>query len=262
MEGYRPSTYGESFADVYDEWYGQITDVGAMVEVLAAHVGTGRALELGVGTGRVAVPLAERGVDVVGVDVSPAMLDQLRERNTRADRTVLASRADMGALPFAGGSFHLVFAAYNTLFNLTSQLDLDRCLRDVGRVLTDEGVLVVESFVAASDLGSHGDVEVRAIELDRVVLTVSRVDATQQTISGQHIEIRESGIRMRPWLLRYATLDQLDDAAASNGFVLAARWADWQAGPFTPASDTHVTVYRRTRGTHPRPHDRLVESVA
>ena len=244
MDGYGASTYGESFADVYDEWYEQIGDVEASVDLLADLGDGGPALELGVGTGRISAPLSRRGLTTVGIDTSPAMLARLEHRNRGSGTQVTAVLADMTALPFGADTFRVAFAAYNTLFNLTDAGGAARCFEDVRRVLRPDGTFVVESFVAGYDSGSHNGVEVRTIDIDRVVLTASVLNTEEQTITGQHIEIRESGIRLRPWFLRYLELDQLDAIAIANGMRLHERWAGWRRQQFTAEAEMHVSLYR------------------
>jgi ubiquinone/menaquinone biosynthesis C-methylase UbiE len=217
--------------------------------MVAALSAGGRALELGVGTGRVLLPLEQRGVPVVGIDSSSAMLERLAQKRRAERGAAVGVLADMTTLPFAPAAFSLVFAAYNTIFNLTDAAATSRCFDEVGRVLARGGAFVVESFVAGYDGDSHSGVEVRSIGIDRVVLSASMLRTDDQTIAGQHIEISESGIRMRPWYLRYLDLDQLDAVAGSRGFVLAERWADWERAPFTSDADTHVSVYRWDRSS-------------
>src|SRR5262245_41087141 len=117
MDGYEASTYGDGFADVYDDWYGNVSDVDATVAgvaSLAAARGGDRVLELGVGTGRLALPLAARGLLVTGIDASPAMLDRLLAKPGAA--RVEAVLGDMAELPVPG-RYTVVFAAFNTFFN-------------------------------------------------------------------------------------------------------------------------------------------------
>jgi SAM-dependent methyltransferase len=248
MERYDAGTYGRGFADVYDEWYGDVSDVDATVDgvaALASETGGDRVLELGVGTGRLAVPLAHRGLTVVGVDASREMLDQLRAKP--GGGRVTAVEADIAALDDAelGAPFSVVFAAFNTFFNLTTRDAQLACLRGVARHLAPGGVLAIEAFVPPEP-GTADDsvVSPRTIEPDRVVLTVAKRDPAAQTIAGSHIEITERGIKLRPWLVRYAAPRELDDLAAEVGLELVRRTADWRGTPFDDASTAHVSVYR------------------
>jgi SAM-dependent methyltransferase len=245
MEGYDSGQYGRSFADVYDDWYREVSDVEATVQriaVLAARRGGGRVLELGIGTGRLALPLAARGLQLTGVDASPEMLDLLRAKSG-ADRLELV-HGDMAELAVTG-PFAVAFVAFNTFFNLTTREAQAACLLRVHDVLAPGGWFVLEAFVPPPDHTDASGVSTRTVELDRVVLTAARRDHATQTISGQHIEITEAGIRLRPWLVRYAAPHELDDMAAAAGLRLVERHADWHGGRFHEASESHVSVYRR-----------------
>ena len=245
MDGYQASTYGDAFADVYDEWYPGLNDPEAVADLLDGLDDGGRVLELGVGTGRLARPLAARGRMVIGVDASAAMLSRLAGQAEVGGMT-RGVKADMARLPLASGAFGLVFVAYNTLFNLP---DLDRqrwCFDSVSRCLGPGGAFVIEAFVPRPDNESAQGVAVRDIAIDRVVMTASRLDHVDQTISGQHIEIRESGIRLRPWFLHYLHPEQIDEMAAAAGMPLEQRFSGWHREEFDENSETHVSVYRRT----------------
>lgn len=249
MEGYDAGSYGRGFADVYDEWYADVSDVAgtvARVAELARRGRTGAVLELGIGTGRLALPLAATGLAVTGVDASEEMLARLRAKPGSA--RVSAVHGDMAALPVPG-PFAVAFVAFNTFFNLTTEAAQVACLRSVAAVLEPGGHFVIEAFVPPEP-GSAPDsgVSARSIEVDHVVLTAARRNPAEQTITGQHIEISEAGIRLRPWVVRYATPEQLDEMAASAGLTLVARHADWAQSPFDETSVGHVSVYRKATG--------------
>ena len=209
-------------------------------------------LELGVGTGRLAIPLAGLGFDVWGLDASPAMLGRLvgKPGGDRV-RAVVADMADVGRRDATDGAaglgdrrFRLVFAACNTFFNLTSEAAQTRCLAGIARRLTPDGRLVIEAFVPSeSALPTAGVVEVGRIEPDRVVLTVSRVRADDQVVDGSHVELGSAGNRLRPWSIRFLTPRQLDAMAETAGLSLVERWAGWRDEPFDGGSSTHVSVY-------------------
>lgn len=256
MEGYEASTYGDRFADVYDDWYGDVTDVEACTTRLAALVdeaGGGPVLELGIGSGRLALPLLERGLEVHGIDASAAMLERLRTKpGSGSIQMTLGDMADL-ELPDPP-PFTLVFAAFNTFFNLSSVDEQCRCFRRVAEVLAPAGLFVLEAFVPVDDDASTGGaVTPRHLTVDEVVLTVSQHDPDEQTISGQHIHVTEGGIRLRPWHLRYATPSQLDAMAEAAGLHLAWRHAGWDSTPFGPDSGVHVSAYRRGNVRDVRP---------
>jgi SAM-dependent methyltransferase len=244
MDRYDARTYGDGYADVYDRWYGDLPGADDAVATLAELAAGGPVLELAVGTGRLAVPLAATGVRVVGVDASAPMLAQL-VRNDPAG-SILAVRADMAALPFAAASgFALAFVAVNSLFNVFTAEGQRRCLLDTAAALRSGGALVVEAFVPDERSTGAGVVEPRTIEPDRVTLFVSRQDPVAQTVSAQIIEITAEGNRLRPVHLRYLTPAQLDGLAVDAGLELEQRWQDWTRTAFTDDSPTHVSLYRR-----------------
>jgi SAM-dependent methyltransferase len=246
MDGYHSRSYGEAFADVYDTWYAGISDVDTTVVDLLALAGDGPVLELGIGTGRLAVPLAEAGrsagIRVTGVDTSPAMLAKLAGRDTA--RLVHAFEGDMIAdLPI--GPFALAFVAYNTLFNLTGDGDHAACFRAVAERLRPGGRFVIECFVPEHPPRRGDDVSVRTLAADRVVLSVARHDPEHQSAAGQFVELTEAGgVRLRPWSIRYATPAQLDAHAEAAGFELEHRWEAFGGAPFDDESGRHVSVYR------------------
>ena len=249
QDGYPPSSYGESFADVYDDWYADVSDIGATVATLGTLADGRPVLELGIGTGRIALPLAATGTPVVGVDASPAMLDVLQTKPGAA--AIVAVEGDMAALGDAPGltdrgPFGVVFAAFNTFFNLPSDQDQADCLEGCHSLISDDGTLVIEGFVPPEGGLTDGGISVRDVTTTTAVLTVSKHDADNQLIHGHHIEMRSDGNTMRPWVIHYRTPEQLDASAAAAGFVLDQRWADWRGMPFDPAvHDVHVTLYRK-----------------
>jgi SAM-dependent methyltransferase len=249
VRGYDDQSYGDAFADVYDDWYRSISDVDLTVIELLDLTDAGPVLELGVGTGRLAVPLAEaglaRGVRVTGIDVSQAMLDRLAWRDPGG--LVEAIHGDMvDDLP--PGPFGLVFVAYNTLFALTDDGAQQRCFTAVAERLRPGARFVVEAFVPEEPPRRGDSVNVRTLEADRVVLSVSVTDPDRQTAEGQFVELSEAGgVRLRPWSIRYATPDQLDGMAAKAGLELEHRWEAFDRSAFHDESPRHVSVY--TRGT-------------
>lgn len=251
MDGYGPHSYGDAIADVYDEWYGSRAGVDDIIDALATlsrRSTTARTLELGIGSGRLALPLAARGVEIWGVDASPMMIERLRAKDGGRDIPVAICDMETFDLSAIDGdartTFGLVFVAINTFFNLTSEDAQQRCLGRVRSVLAPDGHFVVEAFVPAVDRPTNV-VEARTVAVDHVVLTATLHDPVSQTITSQFVEIRESGIRMRPVVIRYATPAQLDAMAARAGLRLVERWSDWTGMPFSDADGdgVHVSVY-------------------
>src|SRR5947209_19771427 len=146
MEGYDTTTYGERIADVYDQWYGEaeFLETETAVAALAELAGEGPVLELAIGTGRIALPLAEHGLNVHGIDASESMVAKLREK-PGGDRipVTMGNFADVGV----DGAYRLIFVAFNTLFALESQDAQVRCFENVTRRLTNDGVFCIDTFV-------------------------------------------------------------------------------------------------------------------
>lgn len=234
-----PSRYGDSFADVYDEWYNDVSDAQATADFIGTFGGGQRILELGIGTGRLARPLLASRHRVVGVDASMDML----ERFSSPVESV-AIGADMALLPLRSGSFDTVLVATNTLFNLADDAAQQRCLRECRRVLRLGGRLIVEAMVPGDpDPGLDRLVTTRSLGVDNAVLTATIRDPSRQEITGQHIEIRETGIRLRPWKVHYLTLPQLDAFASESNLRLGDRWAGWTKESLTDDSPNAVSVY-------------------
>ena len=254
MRGYDERSYGDGFADVYDEWYADVTDVDATVtRMLSLAAPGGRVLELGVGTGRLAVPMAAAGLRVVGVDSSAAMLERLCERDVTND--VITMRGDMvDDLP--DGPFDAVLVAYNTIFNLPDEVAQRRCFVEVAERLRPGGSFVVEAFVPDADRRTRhtSDVSVRTLAVDHVVLSVSVDDPANQRAEGQFVHFSQAdGVRLRPWSIRWATPAQLDEMAESAGLTLIERCSDMAGAGFDDDSSQHVSIY-----TKPAPPPRNV----
>ena len=241
MRGYDDTSYGDGFADVYDDWYGGISDVEATATTLAELAEHGAVLELGVGTGRLALPLAARGVEVHGVDTSPAMLARLAAKpGAEGVRAVVGDMVD--GLP--AGPFRVVVVAYNTFFNLLTAERQRACFAAVAARLAPGGRFVIEAFVPDPAHEPVRSITVRSVTVERVVLSVSTADPAAQTAEGQYIDITEAGgVRLRPWSIRWATPEQLDEMAAAAGLVLEARWAGFDRSPFVADSPRHVSIY-------------------
>lgn len=247
MDGFDDTTYGDAFADVYDEWYSDISDVDATVATLVELADGSPVLELGVGTGRIAVPLAtagrQHGVTVTGIDNSAAMLDRLAARDPeQLVVPVLGSMVD--DLP--AGPFGLVLVAYNTVFNLRTHALQARCFAAVAAVVAPGGRFVVEAFVPGDTDRGASDVSLRSLSADRVVLSVSVQHPERNVAEGQFVEITEAGgVRLRPWSIRYATPAELDEMAADAGWTVEHRWQTFAREPFDRDAERHVTVYRK-----------------
>ncbi|MFM8947116.1 MAG: class I SAM-dependent methyltransferase [Actinomycetota bacterium] len=243
MRGYDESTYGDSFADVYDEWYRNVSRVDATVDRLRALGGDGPFLELGVGTGRLALPLAATGASVTGIDSSDAMLDKLTEKDPGG--TVKVVRGDMvDDLP--AGPFATVFVAYNTLFNLADPERQSALFHAVSTRLEVGGHFVVEAFVPDPQRPAGSTVTVRTMAADRLVLLADVHDPERQIVEGQFVEFTDDErVRLRPYRIRYSTPVELDRMARLAGLELQSRTEDMAGAPFDDDSPAHVSVYCR-----------------
>jgi SAM-dependent methyltransferase len=244
----------------------------ARLAALADAGGGAPALELGVGTGRLAVPLAARGIVVVAVDASPSMLDQLGRRLAAAPPSppgrvvpLQADMADVGAAVRAAPDapdhgYGVVWCAYNTFLNLHTEAAQRGCLAGVAEILAPDGALVLEAYVpAAPEDIARTSLDVSRVTTDAVVLTCTEHDAASQVVTGQHVELRDGTVRLRPWRIRYLSPTQLDAMAADAGLKLTERWSDWRGSRFDDGidddgvegavelSEAHVSVYRRAR---------------
>jgi SAM-dependent methyltransferase len=243
MDGYGASTYGDRIAEVYDEWYTARMDPTSAVELLAEFAGAGRALELGIGTGRVAIPLAAKGVEVIGVDASPAMVDRLRAKSGGEHiEVVMGDFADVDV----PGTFSLIYVPFTTLFALPTQADQIRCLRNVAAHLDAGGHFVMDAFVPdVARFQDHQIVSVQHVSTDFVFLDASRHDPVAQRIESSHVVLTERGVRLYPVSVRYAWPAELDAMAMSADLELEHRFGDYDRSAFEATSPRHVSIYRK-----------------
>ena len=248
MEDYGSATYGDRIADVYDSWAGVPADSDDAVAFLAERAGGGPVLELGIGTGRIALPLAARGLEVQGVDASERMVARLRAK-PGGDRIPVAvgDFAEVGALPLGPAAFSLVLVVFNTFFALPDQEAQVRCFAGVAARLAPGGAFVIEAFVPDVARFQQGRHHVAALDVgvERVRLDVSVHDQVEQRVRAQHVVLDAEGVRLYPVQIRYAWPSELDLMARMAGLRLDERWSDWRAEPFTAQSTRHVSVYRK-----------------
>jgi SAM-dependent methyltransferase len=241
MAEFGPETYGERVADVYDEWYSPV-DSAAEIALLTELAAGGRVLELGIGTGRVALPLAANGIEVHGLDASPAMVERLRAKP--GGDAIRVTIGDMADVP-VDGNFALVFVVFNTFFQLFSQDAQLRCFANVAEHLDSGGRFVLHAFVPDTsriEAGEH--LSVREASLDRVRLDASVYDSTEQRVDTTQVRITEHGVRLVHAKLRFAWPPELDLMARLAGLELEHRWSTFDKQPFTSSSAFHVSVYR------------------
>ncbi len=235
-----PAFPGDRWARRYE---GDLTggrDPTPAVEFLAGLAGPGgRALELGIGGGRVALPLARRGVRVEGIEASDAVAQRLR--SVRGGDAIPVTVADMADVPVTG-PFQLVYVVWNALFNLTTQARQVDCFRNVARVLEPGAAFVIECFVP-----DPGDYDRRAVTddvtEDSATFTLTVHDRAAQRITQQHVTVAENGVRLLPVAQRYSFPGELDLMAQLAGFRPAQRYGTWERGPFDSSSRDHISVY-------------------
>jgi SAM-dependent methyltransferase len=230
----------------YDASNEDMFDVGVLVptvERLAELSEGGPALEFAVGTGRVAVPLAQRGVPVVGVELSPHMIEMLRAKPSAADLPVVEGDMATATAPDAGG-YSLVYLVYNTIANLLTQADQVACFRNAARHLRPGGRFVIELWVPElRKLPPGQDAVVWSSEPGYIGLDT--YDVLEQRVVSHHFRFSEGAdatLFRTPH--RYIWPAELDLMAQLGGFALESRHADWSGAPFTAESRSHVSVYR------------------
>lgn len=235
-------TYGRTWAEDYDQIFPGFDP--AQIELLASLAGDPpRALELAIGTGRLALPLRERGVEVSGIDISEEMVAKLREKPGGEEvEVVMGDFADVGV----EGEFPLIYLAFNTLFGLLSQERQIDCYRNVADHLEPGGRFVIECFVP--DMTRFDKFNTRAGVFTRegepgLELTVHQPAA--QRVKSTIVRFLNSGVRRLPVELRYAWPSELDLMARIAQLELEDRWEWYDRTPFTDSSTRHVSVYRK-----------------
>lgn len=217
------------------------------VELLSELAGEGPAVEFAVGTGRVAIPLSEAGVQVSGIELSHAMISRLREK--AGDDRIPVVQGDMTEAS-AGNNFSLAFLVFNTIANLLTQDDQVRCFENAARHLAPGGCFVIELWVPqlrSLPPGHGGTVEVA----QPGYLLVDTYDVLRQHVISHHVTFGPDlsdgrGARIGRTPHRYIWPGELDLMARLAGFELESRWADWDRSEFTAESRSHVSVYRLT----------------
>lgn len=239
MNFYSHETYGERVAGVYDEWFSTF-DAHA-IDLLAELAGKGPALELGIGTGRIALPLASKGVEVHGIDAAESMIARLRSKPGAEGITI--TPGNFADVPVEG-KFTLVYIAFNTFFALGTQEEQVQCFRNVAAHLAPGGCFVIEAFVPDLSRFTGGQVNwATKVTVDEVQLDVGQHDAANQRVSSQKVVITEGNVRLYPVQIRYCWPSELDLMAQLAGLRLRERWSNWKREPFTSDSGQHISVY-------------------
>ncbi len=201
-------------------------------------------LELAIGTGRVALPLAAEGLEVHGIDFAPEMLKRLKEKPGGAGlKAHLGDFADVAV----DGSYRLIFIVWNSFFNLLAQEDQLRCFANVAAHLTDDGLFLVEGYDPGEfHRDRHEQFKVEDVRGEQVRIGVLKHDPTRQIIEQNHVTLSVSdGVTMNPVAQRYVWPSELDLMARLAGLELKHRWSGWQREPVTADSTRYVSVYGR-----------------
>jgi len=230
------SRYDESSAEMFAP-----EAVGPAVDFLAGLVGDGRALELGIGTGRIALPLAQRGVEVHGIDLSNAMVARLRERPGGDEIGVTIGDF---ATTRVDGSFSLAYLVFNTINNLTTQAEQVECFRNVAAHLEPGGCFVIE--VGVPDLRRLPPGEtMHVFDASEGHWGIDEYDVANQGLVSHHFSLVDDAIERVSMPFRYVWPSELDLMAELAEMRLRERWSGWEREPFTSESRKHVSVWEK-----------------
>ena len=237
--------FDQHTAEQYDRSTGEEFDptvIEATADFLAGLAG-GRALELGIGTGRIALPLARRGVPVHGIDLSQPMVDQLRAKPGSA-----AIEVTIGDFSTArvDGSFALAYLVFNTIENLTTQDAQVACFENVARHLAPGGRFVIECAVPDLRRLPHGETS-NVFDLSDDHWGIDEYDVANQGLVSHHYWIEEGKLDVVSPPFRYVWPSELDLMAQLAGMTLRERWCDWERNPFTGESEHHVSMWAKAR---------------
>ncbi len=241
METYDETTYGDAIAHIYDDWYESYDPTA--IDALAELARGGPALELGIGTGRIALPLQDRGVMVHGIEASEKMVAKLQAKP--GGYRIPVTIGNFAETPVQG-EYPLIFVVFNTLFALLTQEEQVQCFRNVAKHLTPDGVFVTETFMPDLTRFQRGqNISLVAMDDGYLRIDVTKHDPVMQQVYSQHVAWTESGARFYPVRLRYIWPSEMDLMAQLAGLTLAERWGDWDKRPFTRDSTKLISLFRR-----------------
>ncbi|MBA4227461.1 MAG: class I SAM-dependent methyltransferase [Hyphomonas sp.] len=248
MKGYGPETFGTLNAEDYDLLHDPGT-TDAAVDLLADLSRDQRTLELAIGTGRIALPMARRGCDISGIEASPEMVAKLREKP--GGEAIPVTMGDMSEV-LADGRFGFIFLIFNTLFNLTSQEAQLRCFRNAASMLDPGGAFLVEAFVPdIAQFRDHRSLKPKHLDRHSLTLEAAIHDPVKQVVEYQYLRFTPEGVRMTPLPMRYAWPSEIDLMARLAGLQLESRWGGWDRAAFTASTRMHISLYRKPAGRQP-----------
>jgi SAM-dependent methyltransferase len=236
--------FDQRIAARYDESSARMFDPAVLdpaIDFLAAIAGSGRALEFGIGTGRIALPLAQRGVAVRGIDVSKAMVARLHAKPGGEDIDVTIGDF---ATSTVDGSFSLVYVVFNTIMNLTTQAGQVACFRNAAAHLEPGGCFVVEVGVPGLQRLPPGQT-IQAFHVSETRWGFDEYDVAMQGLTSHHFEIVDGRVERLSVPFRYVWPSELDLMADLAGMSLRERWGGWKRELFTSESDSHVSVWEK-----------------
>lgn len=234
------ATFGRYWADIYDSFVGALDPTAAVV-FLSGLAGPGPVLELGIGSGRVALPLQAAGIDVHGIDASEEMIALLRTK-PHGDR-IPATIGDYANFELPH-KYSLIYGVYNAILLVTTRTGQISCFQQVARHLRADGRLVIEAEVPDfTGFVANSRFRIAAMSDDHVELRMTTHRPADQLFVSQHVWLSNRGIQLRPGAIRYASPSELDLMASQAGLELESRFAGWQRQPFGDRSGAHVSVY-------------------
>jgi SAM-dependent methyltransferase len=236
--------FGESVAARYDDPDDEIfspASIDPVVDFLAELAGDGRALELGIGTGRIAIPLAQRGIPVHGIDLSQAMVARLWAKP--GGEEIGVAIGDF-ATATVDGTFSLAYLVFNTIGNLTTQAAQVACFRNAAAHLEPGGCFVIETGVPGIQRLAPGETR-RVFDAGPTHWGVDEYDIANQGLVSHHFTLVDARFELRSIPFRYTWPAELDLMAELAGMRLRERWSGWQREPFTSDSPKHVSVWEK-----------------
>jgi SAM-dependent methyltransferase len=239
--------FDERVAARYDESSAEMfapAVVEPAVDFLADLAANGRALELGIGTGRIAVPLARRGVPVHGIDLSTSMVERLREKPGAEDIGVTIGDF---ATTRVEGTFSVAYLVFNTIMNLTTQDAQVACFRNVAAHLEPDGCFVIEVGVPGLRRLPPGET-IHAFHVSETRWGIDEFDVARQGLTSHHFTVVDGKLEQVSIPFRYAWPEELDLMAQLAGMRLRERWSDWNREPFTSESEKHISVWEKPAG--------------
>jgi SAM-dependent methyltransferase len=241
--------FGEPVAERFDERYADLADpavVDPIVDFLVERAGNGAALELGIGTGRIALPLARRGIAVHGIDLSEAMVARFR---TKPGAEQIGVTIGDFATTTVDSSFSIAYLVANTIMNLTSQDEQVACFQNVAAHLEPGGCFVVEVVVPGLRRLPPGET-FQAFDVTPTHLGFDEYDVVRQGLVSHHYWIGDGKVELFSPPFRYVWPSELDLMARLAGMTLLERWGGWKREPFTGESAKHVSVWQKPGSIH------------